>query len=137
MGLQTFWIQFQTSGVLGIMSASKMQWADHIAHCIKKSSKALTAIGLINNYFTTHELLQLVTSNFYSVLYYNSEIWHLQSLKTNLKQRLLSASSKAIKTCVSSTVLMTYHLSESMKCLKEPSLKICYYTDMHCCFTSL
>ena len=44
--------------------------------------------------------MQLITSNFYSVLYYNSEIWHLQSLKTNLKQRLLSASSNAIKTCI-------------------------------------
>ena len=32
--------------------------------------------------------------------HYNSEIWHLQSLKTNLKQRLLSASSQAIKTCI-------------------------------------
>ena len=58
------------------------------------------AIRLIKSFFTTKELLQLVTSNFYSVLYYNSEIWHLQSLKTNLKQRLLSASSQAIKTCI-------------------------------------
>ena len=87
--------------VLGVIFDQKLHWADHIAHCIKKSSKALTAIRLIKSFFfTTKELLQLITSNFYSVLYYNSEIWHLQSLKTNLKQRLLSASSKAIKTCI-------------------------------------
>ena len=85
---------------LGVIFDQKLQWADHIAHCIKKSSKALTAIRLIKSFFNTKELLQLVRSNFYSFLYYNSEIWHLQSLKTNLKQRLLSASSKAIKTCV-------------------------------------
>ena len=67
---------------------------------ILKSSKALTAIRLIHKFFTTPELLQLVTSNFYSVLYYNSEIWHLQSLKCNLKNKLLSSSAKAIKMCV-------------------------------------
>ena len=31
---------------------------------------------------------------------YNSEIWHLHSLKLNLKQKLLSSSAKAIKTCI-------------------------------------
>ena len=44
--------------------------------------------------------MQLITSNFYSILYYNSEIWHIQSLKCNLKQKILSSSAKAIKTCV-------------------------------------
>ena len=44
--------------------------------------------------------MQIITSNYYSVLYYNSEIWHINSLKTNLKQILLSSSAKAIKTCV-------------------------------------
>ena len=36
----------------------------------------------------------------YSILYYNSEIWHLHSLKVNLNQKLLSSSAKAIKACV-------------------------------------
>ena len=44
--------------------------------------------------------MQLITSNFYSVLYYNSEIWHLHALKSNLKQKLLSASANAIKICI-------------------------------------
>ena len=35
----------------------------------------------------------------YSILYYNSEIWHLPSLKRVLKQILLSSSAKAIKIC--------------------------------------
>ena len=39
-------------------------------------------------------------SNYYSVLYYNSEIWHLPTLKPNLKQKLLSASANAIKLCL-------------------------------------
>ena len=45
-------------------------------------------------------MLQLITSNFYSVLFYNSEIWHLPSLKSSLKHSLLSASAKAIKLCM-------------------------------------
>ena len=41
----------------------------------------------------------MLTSNFYSQLYYNSEIWHLPSIKITLKQKLLSASARALKIC--------------------------------------
>ena len=55
---------------------------------------------MIRKFFNTKELLTFITSNFYSVLYYNSEIWHLPSLKGILKQKLLSSSAQAIKCCV-------------------------------------
>ena len=42
---------------------------------------ALSAIRLIRNYFNTDELLKLITSNFNSILYYNSEVWHLRTLQ--------------------------------------------------------
>ena len=35
--------------------------------------------------------------NFYSILYYNSEIWHIPNLKPELKQKILSASANALK----------------------------------------
>ena len=41
-----------------------------------------------------------MTSNVYLILFYNSEIWHLHSLKNNLKQKLLSYSAAAIKSCI-------------------------------------
>ena len=41
----------------------------------------------------------MITSNVYSLLYYNSDIWHLPSLKVMLKQKLLSASAKALRVC--------------------------------------
>ena len=41
--------------------------------------------------------MQLITSNVFSILYYNSEIWHLPSLKAPLKQKLLSVSARALK----------------------------------------
>ena len=39
---------------------------------------------------------------------YNSEIWHLPSLKTTLKQKLLSASAKALRAC---TKVIDYYQS--------------------------
>ena len=86
--------------VLGVIFDQKLQWSDHIAHCIAKSNKALSAIRLIKKYFNTNELLAFVTSNFYSILFYNSEIWHLPSLKNSLEQKLLSSLAKAIEVCV-------------------------------------
>ena len=62
-----------------------------------KSKNALHAIKLIKKYFSQTELLTLLTSNFYSILYYKSEIWHLPSLSPPLKQLLLSASAAALK----------------------------------------
>ena len=39
----------------------------------------------------------LLTSNFYSILYYNCEIWLSQGLHERQKQQLLSASAHALK----------------------------------------
>ena len=50
--------------VLGVIFDQKLQWSDHIEHCISKSSKALTAIRLIKKFYNTTELLKLITSNY-------------------------------------------------------------------------
>jgi hypothetical protein len=43
------------------------------------------------------ELLQLLTSNYFSILYYNAEVWQLATPKEKKKKRkLLSASARAI-----------------------------------------
>ena len=83
--------------VLGVCFDSKLNWSMHVANTINKANKALHAIRLIKKYFNQHEILQLLTANFYLILFYNSEIWHLPKLKTDLKQHLLSASAKALK----------------------------------------
>ena len=57
-------------------------------------------LKLIKRFFKRDELLQLVTSNFYSILYYNSEIWHLPNLNNSLKSKLISASARALKVCM-------------------------------------
>ena len=62
--------------ILGVLFDSKLQWSDHIALVIKKSFNSLNAIKLIKKFFNQKELFQLITSNFYTVLFYNSEIRH-------------------------------------------------------------
>ena len=101
--------------VLGIIFDSKLQWGPQVANAITKSARALNAISLIRNYFNQEELLKLVTSNYYSILFYNSEIWHLPSLKQSLKNSLLSASARALKLCAKSVdlwMLSFAHLHE-------------------------
>ena len=90
--------------VLGISFDSKLQWHFQIAKAVNKSRNALHSIKLIRKYFTANETLQLLTSNFYSVLYYNSDIWNIPNLNNKLKQNLLSASANALKICTP-----TYH----------------------------
>ena len=38
----------------------------------------------------------LITSNFYSILFYNCDVWLIPSLKPQLKKQILSASAKAL-----------------------------------------
>ena len=83
--------------VLGVIFDSKLQWSPHVAQAITKARKALHAIKLIKKYFNLSELKTLLTSNFYSILYYNSEIWHIPKLKPCLKNKLKSASANALK----------------------------------------
>ena len=83
--------------MLGVTCDSKLQWSNQVAQAVNKSKKALHAIRLIRKYLTKNETKQLLTSNYYSILYYNSEIWHMPSLNPRSKQQLLAASSNALK----------------------------------------
>ena len=83
--------------VLGVVFDSKLSWAKHVATQTNKANSALHAIKLIRKYFTQDEILKLLTSNFYSILFYNSEVWHIPTLKPELKQIILSTSARALK----------------------------------------
>ena len=85
--------------VLGVIFDSKMQWNEQVSKTIKKANKALLAIKLIKKHFTYPEIKTLLTTNFYSILYYNSEIWHTPTLKPYLKNLLLSTSARALQIC--------------------------------------
>ena len=72
-------------------------YLEHNKSLKHKSRRALHGIKLISNYFNKNELKELLTSNFYSILYYNSEVWHIPTLKARLKTKLLSTSAAGIK----------------------------------------
>ena len=83
--------------VLGVTFDSKLLWSTHINKAISKANKTLNAIKLIRKFFNTTELVSLITSNFYSILYYNSEVWHIHSLKQYDKKQLFTASARALR----------------------------------------
>jgi hypothetical protein len=85
--------------VLGLTFDSKLNWGSQVSRAIKGANNSLQAIKMIRKYFKTPEIVQLLTSNFYSKLYYGSEIWHLPTLNSNCKKLLLSASANALKLC--------------------------------------
>ena len=92
----------QNMNVLGVLFDSRLQWHDQIALTIKKSNAALHGLKQIRYFFNPNELLTLITSNYYSILYYNSEIWNIPTLHIDAKQKLLSASANALKICTPS-----------------------------------
>ena len=120
-------ISNRTINILGVTFDSKLNWADHISNAIKRSMKALNAIRIIRRFFSKKELLSLVTSNFYSLLYYNSEIWHLPTLKTTLKQSLLSASSKALKICCCNHEYNLSFINLHKSCLRATPDEMMHY----------
>ena len=76
---------------------SRLQWGAQVSNVIHTAKRALHAIRLIRRYFNRQELSQLLTANFYSILYYDSDIWHVPGLSSVLRNHLMSAS--ALKIC--------------------------------------
>jgi hypothetical protein len=65
----------KSMNVLGVIFDCKLDWSKHVALTIKKSNSALFAVKMIKKYFKPNEQKILLHAYYYSVLYYNSEIW--------------------------------------------------------------
>ena len=97
--------------VLGVTFDSKLNWHAHINIIIQKCKKTLQAVHIISPYFTIDERLNIVTSLFYSKMYYASEIWLLPTLSHVLKRKLLSLSTYALRIVVND-VYKTFNATE-------------------------
>jgi hypothetical protein len=89
----------KSMNVLGVHFDTKLNWQTHMQSTITKANKALQAIKLIKKNFTKKELMTLVIANYYSILFYNSEIWHIPSLCRQTKTQLMRASANPLKIC--------------------------------------
>jgi hypothetical protein len=117
--------------VLGVAFDSKLNWHKQIQSAITKANKSLHAIKLISKHFNKVELKTLLTSNYYSVLYYNSEIWHIPSLSVNSKKLILSASARALKICTHNyNRFMSYATIHSINNRATPEKIMKYKTSL-------
>ena len=66
---------------------------------LNRNKLILVALKLIRKYFNPEEMKQLITSNIYTVLYYNCEIWLILSLNQALHRHLKAASSAVLGLC--------------------------------------
>ena len=117
----------KSMNVLGVQFDAQLNWTEHINRITSKAIRSLHAIRLIRRFFNKSELLQLITSNFYSILYYNSEIWLIPSLNAVSKQKLLSASANALKLCSMSNPQDTSYISLHTMCNRAIPEKIMLY----------
>ena len=85
--------------VLGLTFDSRLNWTSQVSRSIKNANTSLQAIKMIRKYFSRQEVITLLTSNFYSKLYYGSEIWQIPKLNQISKKQLLRASANALKLC--------------------------------------
>jgi exonuclease III len=89
----------QSMNVLGITFDSKLNWQIQAQNAVTKSAKSLQAIKIIKNHFTKDELMRLIIANYYSILFYNADIWLIPSLARQTKNMLMSASASPLKIC--------------------------------------
>jgi hypothetical protein len=93
----------------GLLFDSYLKWDLQVSQSIRKAKSALHGIKLIKNHFNKNECKQLLTSNYYSILKYNSKIWYLPTFNTVLKRQLLSASAAALKLISQSNDIQISH----------------------------
>jgi len=89
--------------VLGILFDNKLDWSPHINEVLNKTLKIQYGLRCLKKYFTTPELLNLVTSLGMSRLYYGSAAWLSRSLTDFNHRKLMRASSGLIKACLDSS----------------------------------
>ena len=95
--------------ILGLIFDSNTKWDPHYDNAIKEPNKNLHAIKIIAKYFNTEEKKTLLTSLFYSKLYYGSEVWHLPGRSMAQNKKLKFASANAVRSCDRSMTIYNTH----------------------------
>jgi hypothetical protein len=77
--------------VLGLTFDKGLRWNSQMENAIKSSRKSSHGLKYLKRYFTEDELVTVVKSQIYSLIYYNCEVWLIPSVNKQLKKRLKSA----------------------------------------------
>lgn len=73
--------------VLGIWFDKDLNWERHLQTVVANCRRIRPALRTLKKKLNTNELLQVVTSHYYSRLYYGCEVWY-NCLKQNLKNKI-------------------------------------------------
>ena len=96
-----------TINILGITFDCNLKWNQQYTKTIKEANANLYAIKRIAKFFTKEERTNLVTSLFFSKLYYGSEVWHLPDRTTAQNKMIKLASANALR--IISNEITIYH----------------------------
>ena len=98
-----------TINILGIQFDSCLKWNMQYSKAIKEANSNLYAIKRIAKFFNKEERSTLITSLYFSKLYYGSEVWHLPE-RTNAQNKMIkSASANALKTITNKITIFHTH----------------------------
>jgi hypothetical protein len=77
-----------TMKVLGLEFDSFLTWAPQLNKAMMSCQRMKPALRCLRSKLSRKELLQVITSHYYSRLYYSSEVWY-HSLNAKLKEKLI------------------------------------------------
>jgi hypothetical protein len=85
-----------TMKVLGITMDATLTWNEHVNTTISNVQSKIHAVRMIQRFFLTGEILQLLKAYCFPSLYYASSVWLAPSLNGKLKSNLFLASGKIL-----------------------------------------
>ena len=75
----------ESMNVLGVIFDATLKWSQQVETTLKKANSASFAIKMIAKFFSNKELNDIITACYYSILYYNADIWLIPALSPKLK----------------------------------------------------
>jgi hypothetical protein len=85
---------------LGVIFDNNLSWQAHVESNIKAASWKLAVLRKIRNKFTFKQFTQILTSQFFSKLYYCSQVWLTSATKRKLWNSINSIHYRAVRVAV-------------------------------------
>ena len=95
--------------ILGILFDSNMKWDQQYRKAINEANINLYAIKRISKFFNRDEKTMLITSLYFSKLYYASEVWHLPERTSSQNKMIKYASANALRIITNEITIFHTH----------------------------